>query len=328
MIVSIAINPATLGPMGVVDSESCQGARDVIQAAKKNAVLLAFSNEKFLSELSTSVLQLGTLLGQHPQVDMAELLKNHRPQCVALPLAGRASMDGPERLIALARDYRADLIVCANKDEMEAVKRGFKDCECCLLPDFDQTATEQLRREWEQAVDLTPLDTNECLNVVGRIVKFTSTVVLADKMIVRPASSGDKGMVRRFMKGVAFVAKAWSLVSPLATSGNYLEVEIVTDAFGCKDFDSLRDIIQIGIDATDVDSCVGPVEVRFKKDSHPSVFKGRYLGAGRRGWIVEHGLDDIGRLFDGVRSRSTTILGSGPPYGYALSKIQRLPDAD
>ncbi len=328
MLVSIAINPATLGTMSVVCADSRNGALRLLDAVMRNAVLVAYSGEDFSAKIAESVAPIREQFGQRFAILTEELLKDQR-QRIAHPLDSDTKLSGPERLIALARDYRVDLVVCANNEELAAVRSELSECECCLLSYFEDSVTEERRRAWDQAVELTPLSTDECLDVIGRIVKYAPTVVLADKMIGRAASGGDQKKVERFMRGAVFVAKAWLRTSPLASRG-HVGLEIVTDSYHHRDLTAIHDIIERSVEKADRDGCIGNLQITLKLESNPAVFSDRFLGVGRRAWTVQHGLDDLGGLFikDPARRRPTILGPDCTAYRHMLSKIMKLADAD
>lgn len=327
MLVSIAINPVTLGAMGVVDAHSRFGARRLLDAALRNAVFVAYSEEGLAPGIAAAVTGLGSQNGQQLAILAEEILKNHQ-ECVVQPIRGVGNLDGPERLIALAQDYDVDLVVCANEEERRSVEQDLHDCECCLLAEYEDTNTEQCRRSWEQAVELTSMPTDKCLDTVGRAIKYSRRVILADKMIGRAASKNDTKGVKRFVKGVSFVAKAWAQTSPLAFDSG-LSLEILTDSHHYHDLAGMRALIERSVDATDKGRFVSAVEIKLKLDSYPSVFSDRFLGVGRRAWCIQHGVDDLGQLFSSnIARRRPIILGADClAYRRTLSKIKKLTDA-
>src|SRR5262249_23043777 len=121
------------------------------------------------------------------------------------------------------------------------------------------------------------------------------------------------GQLRRFARGILYVARQWRVYSPFAgASRSHVRVLSAAGVCGARggfvDVAKAEAAIRSALAEVDVAHEIATVDVDLRQDSVPGVFSDRFVAGAGRCWCIGHGIDDLGTLdTPGARSRPTTI---------------------
>lgn len=307
MLVSLVVDPRCFGPEAVVDDNTRKEALRLLQAViEDGAIFVAHSAAQFCQSVADEAEKLGTKLGQRIQKLAEELLKGTtRDRCVVTPRDPDLRKTGSitERLCSLAKSTRTDLIVCPDSHAArEFAAAAGQGIEVCDLPRYSDALVEQKRTKFASEFPLHSCSESHATECVGRAVRYGDVIVIADKMLGRKAKNGKvTADLRRFAKGVIYLAAQWHSFSPFADRLP-CRVELVTLGWctgsGGGDVNPAiaAPVIKAAIEEADAERLVQLMTIEFKQDDESGAFNERVLGCAGRAWRINHGLDDLGRL--------------------------------
>ena len=333
MLVGIAINPDCFGPEVVVNEDTRRGAESVLRASLGNAILLGVHGEDFFGELLSAASRIGSALGPQIQMLAVEVRKSGK-DCLAKKAQALSTGASPiDRLRQLVVDTAPDVVVCASVDQVRELRNLDSRIELCSLANFPKTAAEARRTEWNTSQRLDQLGRDDCRRLIGSAIRYGEELTIADKMISRAAKSGVHNL-RRFVRGVVYIAELWCEFAP-NTTGHRAYVKIITQggatgaAAGYIDPNDARDLIQRTIRSMDASGAIERLEMRLKSEANPPIFMDRLLASGRRVWGIRHGFDHIGNLACAPNRRSPTFIDADCGSNRELLRcIRALPEAD
>lgn len=335
MLVSIAIDPSCFGPMGVTENASRHAAERLLEACAENAVLLAGEGHDLVAEIISCVSALSTRLGQQLQIRAAELAKiKHRAIVVSKNPVADYQKDITQ-VCRIAQELRADIVVCHNNEHTEKARAILPtEIEVCILEDFPNSKTQDLRREMLQTQRLDFRNGNlSAEEIVGRIVRYGTLVVFADNYIGAATKESPHGRrLRTFVLGIIWVARQWKTWSPFADRLK-LNVKVITAAgmtgarAGYIEPRNTEANILSMLNREDSQRILGQIVVALKQDGNPKLFRDRFMEVQGRCWGIRHSLEDIGQLAGPLKRRTPTLID---PHSEAnrmlMAEIQKLPD--
>ena len=335
MLVGIVLSPRTFAPECVCDELTRREVERALQAVLQNAVLLVDSFAGFISDILKNAELLPTKYRQQILMLIEEIAKAKK-RCIAAIRKSAKQTSGNEsnevRLGRVASELEADVIVCASLDECSTVAGATSyEGEVVRIRDFSQSGVEVIRQAHLQNRRLDVLPPDERAQIIGRALKYTRRVVLADKML-GIATKGRK--LKWFVAGAGFVVKCWQRSSPYSKYEK-LQLELITVAGqagakgGYVDPTEAADAIQRELRTNVLLSAVASVQITLKKDADPSIFADRFIEAKGRCYQIRHGLDDLGRLDNvGGQARPTTLCVASNDDLNLLAEIKGLDGAN
>ena len=337
MLISIVMDPACLAPEILSGVESRVGAETILQGVIENGVLLAPDTTQYINLLATAASRLGSQVGQHVQLLLAEIAKN----CKMLVAAERSPnstsgrpMDSSE-LQRLALALRADAIVCRNVREVRSLaKLRRSGIEICTLSEYRYSRTEAKRKKWLQTTRIDQLPVSQSAMLVGRTIRYATEIIVVDRFFAAATKDGRiNKRLERFVQGLLYLAMCWKKHSPYTPhsvpSIHLFSVAGHTGASGGYiDPNATEKIIRKAVSRFDSRGNVGNLHMSLKADDDPPIAKDRFVSALGRCFGVQHGIDDIGRLImPKSRPSPTSFIPDCQDYRDLLTEIKGLPAA-
>jgi hypothetical protein len=253
-------------------------------------------------------------MGARLQILAADVAKDITRYAVSPPqVASDATrVCGISQCVTAARWARCDAVVVLDEAEGATFEReGVRGERIVRLEDFAGSRIDVQRDAWRSTQRLDALPEAEALELVGRIVRYSKKVVVADKMIGVSTRDDKIGPIKRHLEGVALLARAWKAWSPYSADSR-LGVEVMTavgqmGSRGNIDPVVATKLITTAMQSIEADGVLEPVSLSLKKEGEPQIFNDRLLSCAGRVWGVHHGFEDLGRLLRRGPRRQTMI---------------------
>jgi hypothetical protein len=313
MLMSIAIAPSVLQPSAIHERGRMLAVLHVLRAIAENGVIVAPS----VNTIRTSLLQLAAeakgAASQRLQLVATEISKRAEHFVVAPPTISRMASDSGT---ALCSDCAAwgdvDAIIYLDEQERASlVAHGAQADLLVAVEDFSGCIVDELRTYWRTTQRLDNVPAEEASKLVSRVIRYSKSVAVADKMI-GAAAKAELGKLKKHLQGIMYLAKTWNNWSPYAKTDK-LEIKIVTIAgdsgarMGYLDPDEIRHNIVSATKNLDRSELIGKLQIELKQDGDPQIFNDRLLVSHGRVWGVHHGLDDLGKLGSQANKRPTMV---------------------
>ncbi len=317
MLTSVVIDPLCFTNRALQEPEVRFGAEQLLDGVIKNGVFLADDARTFLQELVSSVTTLSSTSGQRVQLLVAEIAKTpHRYVAAARrPLYTTSPSNRLSLMAAVAGAMRADVIICqCDSDVRRLSTLNQPPIEACTLSGYNMSRAETKRNTWYRTTRIDTLPTSVCNEIVGRVLKYTNEILIADRFFAIAANSGwPNPRLRRFAAGVVFLANCWCRDSPYNSRSRPILhiVSVVGNTSAAGQYVDPRVVeanIRTAIAALDTQNSVGSIVISLKHDRHPRIANDRFLFGKGRCFGVMHGIDDIGNLAAPQSARRPTSL--------------------
>jgi hypothetical protein len=337
MLVSIALAPGVLNPPAAHSPAQLRALASVLRAVAQNGIVVSPDLVQFKSELLGAAAAATGPVAQRFTPLAEDLAKNlHR---YAISREGAPSInDAFAQCAETARWGHCDAVVVLNEaDRQRCADVGLRLDRTVLLEEFADSTIDHTRSGWLSSQRLDKLALPDSISIVGRALRFSKSVVVADKMIGVSMKHGKDTpfhraeRVAQHLAGLLFLVKAWKQASPLAQQAS-LDAEVVTVAGGSGarggfiDPTILRTAINTAAANLGLYREVGKLRITVKSDGEPPVFNYRLMSCGGRVWGLQHGLDDFGRLVKETDRRPTILDPSSDALDSVFREIRALPD--
>lgn len=340
MLVSAVVDPECFGPATLSGRHERLLAELLLRGVvEENIVLLSSSPTDLATRIANETSKLDGPSARRLQAYAVEICKNKKRCIVSIHFDNAPDLEPSQvGLWQVAKALRADLIVCCNDDALHRLRQIGQhegtSVECCTLAGITDTLIENRRRGWLVSQPLDQLEDPLAAELVGRAVRYATEITIADKMIgPKTCDYRSRGSLRRFVRGIVYVAERWRDSSPFSGNDSPL-IRIVTEGGGSRaghgaiDPAQAEQAIKATIQSEDVHQAIKRLEIELKQESDPPVFRDRFIQAARRCWQVTHGLDDIGKLALPRNQRSpTNLMPDCQTFRDNLAIIRRLPSA-
>ena len=297
MIVSAVADPTAFGPSGIIDELSKREAIAFLNGIISNGVLLDEPTKELLRLALEEVAKLSTKMGQRIELLLVEIRKQHKKFVVTCdqPRWHReASETVTAKCLALAKIFKADVIV-TQLANFATVKAGVgKSTEVCLLSDCSESSFEALRLKLVQVHK--PLDELSCAEVeefVGRALKFASIIRFFDYRMIC-----SRKRTAKYVAGIRFFVAIWEKWCIVGEAGSR-QIELYTVGNTTSQNGYLNGADADALLASHIQaplcSATKANVLRFvKEDREPAIFHARGFEARQRAFTIDPGFDAVG----------------------------------
>lgn len=299
MLISVVMDPLCLTPEALGCAEARFGAETLLEGVIENGVLVARNRDEYVRTLAAAVGGLGSRTGQCVQGLVTEIVKSPRRF-----IAGdRCRRLASASLRDTAATLRADIVVCRNPEDVRSLSDlRTNGIEVCTLAEYRSSRTEVNRKEWFQELRLDTLATDRRQELVGRALRYATEILVVDRYVAGAAKEGwVNGRLKRFVRGMVYLAECWGEHSPYAGSGApTIHLLSVAGGMGASsgfvDPGKADGAIRTAFERVDLRGSVGRLQISLKLDRNPPITNDRFIAGMRRCFGVHHGIDDFGNL--------------------------------
>ena len=298
MIVSAVADPTAFGPSGITDELSKREALAFLRGIVSNGVLLDEPTKELLRVAISEASQLSTRMGQHLQVLLTEIRKQHKKLVVTCDRTSwqrQSTATIPAKCAAVAAILQADVVVTQPAHIADVQTRVGATSEVCLLSDASQSAYEASRIKLIQLEKpLDELSLPEIEEFVGRAVKYAPRIRFYDYLMISSPSR-----TRQFLAGLQFFAAIWSQWCVIGDeSSRTIELYTVAKRQGVPggfiDGAEANSRLESEIQRPLSEATRARVERHVKEDSDPRIFHARGFEARLRAFTIDPGFDAVG----------------------------------
>ena len=294
MIVSAVADPEAFGPSGIHDKLSRREAIGFLNGIVQNGILLDGPTKELLRASIVEADKLPIGHRQPVRIFLEEVSKRHKKlvaKCSQDDFAQIQHLESSAQLTKIAGLLKADVIVthAGNKSRIQEECAG--QIEVVLIEDVSESAFEKTRHHYlqiEKPID--EMSTSELDELIGRSLKYASTIRVFDYLMAR---SGNRG--RKFLSGISFFVTIWVKwcvyqnattlsVELYATSDRQSAAGFIDAQESVRNMEALRQGLELIPKIRAV--------VFIKADSN-SIFHARGLEACGRAMTLDPGFDSI-----------------------------------
>lgn len=297
MIVSAVADPTAFGPSGITDELSKREALAFLRGIVSNGVLLDEPTKELLRVAISEASQLSTKMGQHLQVLLTEIKKQHKKLVVTCDRTNwqqQSTATIPDKCAAVAAILQADIVVTQPAHIADVQARVGATSEVCLLSDASQSAYEASRiRLIQLEKPLDELSLPEIEEFVGRAVKYAPMIRFFDYRMI-----GSPKRTSKYVAGIQFFIAIWEKWCVVGDpNSRHVELYTVGNTQTQNGFLSGSEadaLLATGIQ-TPLNAAVSASVVRFvKEDREPAIFHTRGFEARLRAFTIDPGFDAVG----------------------------------
>ena len=328
MLISIVMDPMCLSPRVLNCPAARFGAERLLEGVLRNGVLLAADSRQYVADLASAASGLGVRAGQRVQLYITEIGKRSSMYIASdnslQPVLKKPLQTTQLRDIALA--LHADILVCRDPPNTEFVSDLRRHgTEVCTLSNYELSRSEARRKDWAQTTRIDRLSVIDSKCLIGRTLRYATDILICDRYIANAARDGwMTSQLKRFGKGLIFVARCWREHSPYAQSCKP-NIKILSIAGGNVNPNKAETTIRQVICQLDSNRCIGTVSIILKNDKRPTIANERYISAMGRCFGVQHGIDDLGNLtLPQSKRRPTSLIPDCQVHRDLLTEIQAL----
>lgn len=346
MLFSIALAPGVLRPPAAHPPPLIRSLSAVLHAVTQNGILVCSDVATLRADLIQSAKTASGSAAQTYRTFAEDFAKDITRYAISPGTAtssNASELDPCAKCISAARWGTCDAVVVSGEEERQRCIAGDVPPErIVLLEDFGGSALDLKRSRWRETQRLDTLTPPDTLDLVGRAIRFSKKIIVADKMIgvsIKTTHNQKDTPYHRaervawHLGGLSFLVEAWKAGSPFAVSGK-LNIEVVTVAGqsgargGFIDQNHLRAAFEAAKQRLGLHESAGQMTLTLKRDDDPSIFNYRLLVCGGRTWGLEHGLDDFGKLTNATKRRPTVIDPSSEARASIFRDYQGLPSVE
>ena len=333
MVVGIVMDPTCFAPESLATPEAQFGAVQILEGGTNNGVLLAVDSRDYYRDLRNAALRLGTPAGQEVNLWLSEIGKKP-DNYIASDRSGiqRFKQSIVGHLRHLAVELQADIVVCRDAYQVKKLSDlRCKGIEVCTISKYRSSETEAKRKEWCRSTRIDRLPAKESLELVGRMIRYVTEIIVVDRYFGVKAKEGYvSGGLKRFVRGLVYLANCWKQHSPYAMSkGLTIQVVSVAGAVGAASGyihpKAAETAIRNAVSRLDTKGNIGTLDISLKADARQALINDRFIAGMGRCFGIQHGIDDLGNLMlSASNRRRTSLTPDCPDHRDLLTEIQAL----